>query len=237
MTEQELISKLQSLKQIKPRENWVIFAKSQILNSSDTSHPAVKADYISALNNMFKMAFSKKLAYSVAIFLFIIAVGMFMFVLPKDPDVNIGKNSTASLVAIKDNVEEFKVKSKTLSDLVGHDSQGVILAIQEVKDVAQKLTEEIQKDPQLAKVVALEVNNNKTYLDIQGEEDLKQASNILYKTIDEQMIRDLDNATLTESQQESLQRAKALFNAGRYADTLEDILLINAANHTLEEGK
>lgn len=242
MTEQELIYKLQSLKQINPRENWVLFTKNQILNNEYTNQPNVRVNYASVFNGIFKMAFSRNVAYSVAVFLFIMTVGIFAImkgILPNNSSLNLGQNSTASLVAIQGNVEEFKMKSKTLSDLTNYNSENVSLAIKEVEDVAKELTGAMQKDPQLAKQVALDINNNKTYLEITGGEgDLQATLDVLYKTTVEQLIKDFDNATLTESQQKSLDRIKSLLSQtsgnqeqDRYdfTDGLEDLLLLSAA--------
>jgi len=43
------------------------------------------------------------------------------------------------------------------------------------------------------------------------------------------MIKDLEGATLTESQQEALKIAKKLYDEGKYSNALESILLLNMA--------
>lgn len=231
-TEQELISKLQLLKEVKPRENWVAFVKTQVLSGSPAEQNISKPSFAEVFGNIFKAAFERKLAYSAAVLLLVITAGAFIFmkgILPGGTVLNLGQNSTASLAAAKSNVEELKTKSRILSDLVSHNPKDVSSAAKEVKDAAQKLTEEIQKNPHLAKAVALEVNNNKTYLEIAGGNDLKETSDVLYKTIVEQMIKDLENTTLAEGQQESLGIVKNLYEEKEYASALESILLLDIA--------
>ncbi len=224
MTEQELISRLQSLKQIKPRENWVVFAKSKIFE--------VKPAKSSVFSEIMGSIFQRKVAYAFAAFLFVVA-GLFGFMnygLPtKTIDIQVAKQSQENLVAIKSSVEDFKVKSKNLSQIAQSNPKDIKLALKEVKEAAAELTNAIKNDPTLAKEVALEINNNKTYLDIQGGGDLKETSDILYKTIDEQMIEDLEATTLTESQQEALSIAKGLYEEGKYSNALESILLLDMA--------
>ena len=250
MTEQELISRLQSLKQIKPRENWVVFAKTKIFDAPvyakyaniKTARNSVFSDTLASIFQK-KVAYAfaaflfattnKKVAYAFAAFLFVVA-GMFGFMkygfFNNPANVQVAQVSQEHLTAIKSNVEEFKTKSKILSQMTkSSDLKEIALAVKEIKDVAKELTEAIKNDSQLAKEVALDINNNKTYLDIEGEGDLKETSDILYKTIDEQMIKDLEGATLTESQQEALKIAKKLYDEGKYSNALESILLLNMA--------
>lgn len=238
MTDKELILKLHSLRQIKPRQEWVIFAKNQIFGKNSPNHSITKTRFASAIANIFSGVFvaKRRMAYSVAVFLFLVAVGTFFAfngLLPKNSSIKIAKNSTASLIAIKDSVEEFKEKSKNLSEASKYSPEKVSLAVKEVKDAVKELTEAVQKDPQLAKEIALEVNNNKTYLEISGSssnlDDLKETSDTLYKAIVEQMIKDLEGATLIESQKESIDIIKSLHKDGNYVNALENILLLNIA--------
>ena len=248
MTEKELISKLQELKQIKPRNTWVILAKSEIFRDNIfepniTNNP----NYKDILVNIFKASFQRKFVYALATFLFVVSLvfGFIKYTLPNNPNAEVANNAEvakqfpADLVAIKSNVEEFKIKSKNLSQIDKFNSEDISLAVKEVKNAAKELTNAIQKNPQLVKAIALEVNNNKTYLNIPGEEgELQGTLDVLYKTTVEQLIKDFDNVTLTESQQESLYRIKSLLNktldnqeqdSYDFADGLEDLLLLNVA--------
>ena len=124
MTEKELISRLQSLKQIKPRENWAVFAKSRIFENNIIDNKSIKN---SILSDILRGVFQKKLVYSFATFLFVVA-GLFGFMKYGLPNkINSSLNETANikiiqqyqenLIAIKSNVEDFRVKSKNLSQI------------------------------------------------------------------------------------------------------------------------
>ncbi len=240
MTEKELISCLQSLKQIKPRENWVFFAKNQILNPSTSlgarnnvfDNKMVRS---SVLSDVFKVIFQRKLAYVLAAFLLVVS-GLFGFMkydltnkTADLADVKVTQQSHENLTAIKSSVEDFKTKSRNLSDAVKDKAQNPDLAIRQVQEAAHKLTDALQKNPELAKVIALDVNNNKTYLDIPGGNDASEVNNV-YKTIDDQLIKDIEKASLTKDQEDEFTRIKDFYaNGGDYSIVLRDILLMNAS--------
>lgn len=229
MTDKELISKLQSLKQIKPRENWAVLAKSQIFYDNVIIDNKVvgKLTYRQVLSNISGLFFQKKFAYAFAA-LFVVFAGAFGFMKFSDPQ------PSADLVMVKSNVEILKVKSQNLAEAARNKSGNISLAVNEVKDAAKELTQQIQKDPELVKTIALDVNNNKTYLDINGGNegsDLKETTDVLYKTIDDQMILDLQKTTLTEDQKNKLSDINNLYIQGKYAAALEGILMINVASN------
>ena len=253
MEDKQLIFRLQELKQIKPRKDWVLLAKSDIFSLPPAARASGmqtgdsfikngnkvvnKVDYSDVLLNVFSVIFQRKFAYSLAVFLFV-ATGLFGFMkysLPNNTaDVKVEQQSQGNLVSIKSDVEDFKSKSKSLSQIAKSNSQDISLAVKEVKDAAEGLTDAIKKDPQLVKDIALEVNNNKTYLNILGGEgELQGTLDVLYKATVEQLIKDFDRITLTENQQGSLDRIKDSFNQGKYegkySNALEDILLLSAA--------
>jgi len=236
MTEQELIFKLQALKQIKPSTNWVASAKMSILESGITENKTVaQPSYVSTLSNVFALIYGKKkLAYSFAVLLFVFTgiYGAMQFSSLQQAKVAV-KNSTVALLAaqieLEGNVSILKEKSRSLADTPKDQPESINLAAKEVESVVKNLTESIKKDPQLAKAVALDINNNKTLLSVVGSSELKEASDDLYKTIDEQMIADLEKTTLTESLQKTLVTIKNLYNEKKYASALESILLLGAS--------
>lgn len=235
MTEQQLVAKIQELKQIKPRKDWVVLAKMDILKSDITTElkktvqPSHKSTFASILVGV---THQRKFAFSLVVFLFI-ATGLFGFMkynLPNGTqEVKVAEQSSENLVAIKSSVEDFKVKSRNLSQMANLNSQDISLAVKEIKDSAQELASAIKDDPQLAKEVALDINNNKTYLNIQGGEDLKDTLDVLYKVTDEQIIEDLQKTTLTESQQKALDKAIELFEKKDFTNSLESLLLLDMA--------
>lgn len=233
MTEQELISKLQGLKQIKPNAQWVSLSKNNIfIAKPEVLKPASQWNF----SNILGLMFQKKLAYAFAVLLFaVVGIAGVLQIPGLNGSKVASEKSTAALIAqntLKNNVEEFKVKSQILADVVKSNYQNPDMAKKDVKDVAGKITIELQKNPELAKVVALDINNNKTLLDIPGGNDAVEVTDI-YKTIDEQLIADLEKVTLTEDQQKEFARIKKAYDdGGDYATILRDILLMNISRDT-----
>ena len=227
MTEEQLIFKLRGLKDITPRKDWVLLVKTKILESRVMQENLEEKVSRGTFANVFQVITRPQLSYAFALLLFVAAgfLGITYFV----PQNTQPTPDPAALVAVKNDVEIFKAKSQNLAQAMKSNSQDVPLAVEEVKEVAKSLTTAIEKDPGLAKEIALEVNNNKTYLEGGEAEDLKETSDALYKTIDEQMIQDLENTTLTDSQQEALLIIKNLYEQGKYSHALESILLLNMA--------
>ena len=218
MQEQELITKLKELKNISPRKEWVILSKIQILDSRNHAEIyAQKRGIAAGLQGLLGMVFQRKFAYAYAALAILLvgSVGIMQFDLLGNQGVQVA--SQAAIIEAKSNVEVFKEKSKELAITAKSDPVAVSLAVDNVKD------------PGVAKEIALEINNNKTYLDVQGSAELKATSNDLYKTVAEQMIKDLEATSLTESQQEALDIAKELYDKERYTDALESILLLSMA--------
>lgn len=235
VTDLELISKLQQLRQIKPRENWVVFSKNNIFSQEATKS---KPNYGEIFSNILRIVFQKKLAYAYALPIILIAVGG-LWVVTEDGfnynNFNISKNPSISAVSentIKDNLKDFKLKTQSFVQANQSNPQDVLVATKEVKDATNNLINIVKTNPEAAKAIALDVNNNKTYLDVAGSNDLKEASNDLYKAIDSQMIEDLKNTTLTDDQKKSFDFIVDLYNQGKYSSALENILLFNISRES-----
>lgn len=239
MTEEQLISKLQGLKQIKPRKEWVFLIKSQILGN-DIFKPKVVSEpsYKDILINILRASFQRKFAYALAAFLFVVA-GSFGFMKYGLPDstvtVKIANQPQENLVSIKSNVEDFKAKSRNLSQIATLNSQDISSAIKEVEDAAKELINAIKKEPQLARAVALDINNNKTYLDVLEAGDLKSD---LYKTVVTPILLDLkeksEKGILTPNQESASKRAQGVYDGGNYIGALEDVLLLINSSDSLK---
>ena len=233
MTDQELIAKLQSLKEIKPRENWVLFAKHQI--SSQTIIPNQLAMKVPVWESLKHMFLGKRLVYAFATLavLAVGSIGMLQSGIVNNTGSGVEIKNTAALVQAKSNVEIFKEKSRNLATVAKNDLKAISLAVDDVKAAAQQLTETIKKDPQVAKEVALEINNNKTYLNVEGTGDLEATSlSELYRTITVQLIEDYKKMSLPEDKQKSLKRIEDLINQEGFTEfdsVLEDALLLGAS--------
>lgn len=240
MEEKELIKRIQLLKNVKPNKNWVIFVKSQIFEFDAFAVSAVegnnyKEKILSVLRRFLPNAYRGRLAYALAALLFVVLGFGMWYNVPiteyssEQSKLVINGRSDDRTNDVKATIEDFNKKSQNLAQIVKDNptDKKRVLAVKEVKAAAKSLTDFIQKKPSLIKEVALELKNNKTFLVLDKDEaDLKEASDLLYKTLDEQMIKDLENATLTEEQQNSLQEIKILYAQEKYSQALEKILLI-----------
>ena len=207
MEDKKVISKFQSLKQIKPNKEWALLLKNEILaNNVNIINNENNFDYKWAFSGVLNLFFQKKFAYVAAAFLFVVS-GLFGFVnvLPNNESLKVSDQSSASLSNIKGDIN-------------------VSSTIKEVESVVKSLTSAIQKNPKIAKDVAIELKNNGTLAYLNGGIELQETSDILYKTITEQIIEDLENTTLNESQQDIFSDIKTLYDDGRYSEALEKIL-------------
>jgi len=210
MEDLKLISQLKALKEIRPRENWVVFTKSKILSTEQ-----IKATNIfSILASRFYIQNSKKLAYVFALLLFVVA-GIFSFPgnAPVDNQAVIKKN----VVALSNVVNDLAKQGKTDSVINGIKTNALELARNLNANPA---------DPDVMKGVAVSL---KTLANISGV-DLSLDADIenLYQTVVKNQITDLEKSTLTDEQKVKLAEIKELYNNKKYAEALEKILLINS---------
>jgi len=219
MEEKQLILKLQQLKQIKPRENWVVFNKSNIFNASLLNHSLYEKIFYFISNSQLQ----KRLSYVFAVFMFIFAGLIGANFLVKESNI---PNQPAAIFKPDVSIESFKVKSQDLAKAVEKYKLENVNT-DEVKVAVKNLTDEINKNPSIAKEVAVELKNSGTLASLDGGTELKEASGDLYKTIDSQMIGDLEKTTLTQDQQKILNDIKELYSQSKYLEALEKILLIN----------
>lgn len=238
MTGEQLISRLQTLKQIKPRKDWVLLTKNEILKKETVVSQPARTDFVGLFSNVFNYAFRNKMAYSFAALLFVF-VGAFGFAqyntTPKDTLLlaeNTAEQFQAALIgetSVRTKLETLKKKSNDLAVVKTQKDGDVLSATKELNDVAKSLTDAIAKDPSLAKEVAMEITADQTLSAVFSVDDLKESSDILYKAIDEQMIEDFQKgkATLTLEQQEKMEEILELYNGGKYATAMEKILLMN----------
>lgn len=245
MTEKQLIAKLQTLKEIKPRKDWVLLVKNEMFNlpaqaGNEVAVKPPKASFTGLFLNRFKFAHQSKMAYSFAalLFIFVGALGFAQHTLPGDALFSVKKITEQSQAAltgetnVKSTFETLKKRSKDLAIVKTQKDGNVSSATKEVNDAAKSLTEAIQKDPALAKEVAMEITTDQTLLAVFNESDLKETSDILYQALDDQMIEDLQKRkkTLTLEEQEKIEEILALYDEKKYSQAFEMILLMNNAD-------
>ena len=245
MQEKQLINKLKELQQIKPRKDWVILVKNQILENKQVVQEKQKFGFLALLSSLI---YQRKLAYAFATLLFVMT-GMFGFAqytVPGDMLFSVRKMTEQSQAfmsqenQLKSNLE---VASKRLDDLTqivkDKKIQNIAPAIREfqasISEATKNLIDNVnQKNPQSIKEIAIQVkkieDNKKelqTYgVDLQATQESKDLNDALAPLVQHE-IDDLEKTTLTEDQQKITQEVKDLYTDGKYSDALEKIFTIN----------
>ena len=239
MTEKELITKLKELRQIKPRQDWVVFTKSQIFSEE----PQKRQEKVSLLQ-IIRQGFVFKPAFAV-LGVLVIMVGVLSFArnsLPGDtlyPVKKIAEKSQAMLIAKEQqSTFTFKVVSKRLDDLTRiaqkNSVKNLASAIDEyqasVSEVAKTISQEsIQGGAEAAKKFAAEIKK----LEAKTEEvkslgieigENEELNNVLAQIVGKELA-DLENKELGEEELARLNEAKLAYEEGDYSGALEVLLL------------
>lgn len=241
MTEKELITKIQELRQIKPRKEWVFLTKGEILGEE-----IIKRNKVSWLEFFPRIIFQNKLAFASLILIAVVITtfGMSQNAVPGDLLFAFKKATEKAQTAFINKEEQPKVQlelaNRRLEDLAkiaeGNQVKKLLPAIEECQASmlqAVKIASNITKPEEARKLVPeikkLEGNlqNLKTY----GVEisDTENTENI-YKSVVDVLIKDLEMRTLTEEQQKLLTEAKETQEAGDYSNTLSILMQIQPGN-------
>ena len=238
LTEKELISKLQTLKDIKPRQDWVSLLKSEIRNPKLETNPK-----FSNFEFLISSFFSKKsLAYAFATLLLIMAgtFGFAQYTMPGDLLFSVKKATEQSQAALSGQTvlrQDVASLGNRINELAQVAKQGrttsIPSAINEVRQSVSKVTESLKtslvEDKQSAKELASEVQKIKqlqTLADLSGTPEIKSLNDAL-AVLAQNEITDLEKTTLTEDQKIILKEAKDFYDKEYYVDALEKILTIN----------
>src|SRR3989344_1453251 len=102
-TEKELILKLQTLKDIKPRQDWVVFAKREILGGNKiTIKASYKEKFLGVLDFLPALTYQRKLTYAFATLLLIMVgtLGFAQYTMPGDLLFSVKKVTEQSQAAL-----------------------------------------------------------------------------------------------------------------------------------------
>lgn len=228
MQEKQFIEAINQLKEIKPRQEWVILAKHQLFEKAEKK-PGF-ADIIATLIYQNQ----KRMAYSLATVAFAI-FGMFGFAqytMPGDLLFSVKKITEQSQ-------SPFDIAAKRFDDLAlivkENRQQNMAPAITELQASIVGATQKIIKDQ------GNKVSMKEIVLEVKKLEEIKKQSAVLgvdlgfsqgeIDNIIAQLVeREIDNlkeATLTNEQKENLVEAEVLFGEQNYSGALEKILLID----------
>ena len=175
MTEKELIKKIQGLRQVKPREDWVVFAKKEILGPAFAEATAGKeqptyGERISAVLDIFpRIIFSvgsgqRKLAYA-TLTIAVVLVGVFGFAqhtVPGDllfPLKKITENSQTVFVSEQAQLShDFEIVNKRMDDLIRADESNqtkkIASAVNEVRESISQVAKNLEKIEEPEKAIA-----------------------------------------------------------------------------------
>jgi len=240
ISQKQLIESLKQLKEIKPRQEWAVLLKSQILAEKqvDMKVPERQARMVGIMDVISSVFFQRKLAYAFASVLFLV-IGVFGFAnytVPGDllfPVKKIAEQSQAALSGQTLLKQDVATLNNRINDLAQVAKDGrkdnIPSAISEinanVSQLAKNLKDNPTNDPQTMKAIA---NSLKVLADVPGTDlTANPAVRDLYQTVVHSQIADLEKTTLTDGQREALAQAEGLYNQGKYTDALEKILLIN----------
>jgi len=230
MNEKTLIGKIEILRQIRPRKNWVILTKKRILGEERTL-PGLFLDSFRVFQGLF---FQYKLALASLVLLFILG-GTFAFAqksLPGEP-LFIVKKMTEKTRAVFISEEEkpkaqLELANRRLEDLAKIAEKNDVRKLAPAIDEFQANVSEAAKNLAKAKTVGkdivvqtqeLEKNKEKIEKTLATQIGTEELENV-YKDLAEQQIKDLENSSLTESQTKLLAQAKEYFEAGDYSNAL-----------------
>lgn len=237
MTEKQLIEKLNKLSEIKPRKEWVVLTKNQILGATEQNIVAEKANILGRFTSIMEVlrtySYQRKLAFALSGIL-LIALGTVGFV----GYSNLGAKKDGQVAFIptefltKSQLEAANNSLENLTKLVKENrSEDITPAVNKFKaslnDAVNSLLESVKNDPSSIKDIAKEVKkikDNQVLLDnLDVKVDLGDSSEVLYKAITEQEIANFEKLTLTQEQKDILTSVKELYEKGKYAEAFEKI--------------
>lgn len=235
-TELQLIKKIQALKQIKPRKEWVFLAKTQILGENEGEKTR-----FSSILSIFRPFILQRYQLVLATFLFfgILVSGAFSFAqtsLPGDllyPLKRVAESGRAILASDEEKPQvQLELANKRLEELTkiaeANQTKKLASAINEFQASVSQAAKDLKNPPKITKEIVAQtkkLEENKKKVESLGVVvgDVEELDNTL-KTLVGREIKDLENKTLTEEQGKTLEEAKEFFEAGNYSQSLEKIL-------------
>jgi len=225
MTEKELIGKIRELRQIKPRKDWVLSTKTQILGQE----PRLE------IFPFFRPAYA-------GVFVVLLLIGLFEFsqsALPGEPLYVLKRISEKAVVSLTPQEQKSKVNlesaNKRLEELnqiaQNNEVKKLAPAMSEfqanISEAAKNLVNVKKVDKEIiAQTQKLEENKEKVEQVLSTKIETEELDNALGQLV-EREIKDLEERTLDEEQTAILEEAKADFEVGNYSEALIKILSLS----------
>ena len=231
MSEKALLSQIKGLKTIKPRKEWVVLTKKQILGETS------KWSFFSVFKLNFKPAYAGVMAFLIVFGVF----GLVQTSLPGDlfyPIKKIAQKGQTVLMSEEEKpVFQLKLANERLEDLTKAQTKNLAPTINEFQATISEAARDLAKidattsSPTVIKKIAEEAKKIKENQEkvrslgvVVGEEQTEELENAV-KNIVESLIQDLEGRTLTEEKAIVLNQMKELFKEGEYLDAL--VLYLN----------
>jgi hypothetical protein len=250
LTQEQLERQIRKLKEIKPRAEWVILAKSQIFNETTAKEAIIENPVrkISFFDIIKAIKTQRKMAYSVATLSFVIIglVGFAQNTTPGDLLFSVKKiteQSQASLIGQTGVRKEIATLNNRINDLAQVAMQGktsnMPSAINEVNIKASALTKTLKETPVEDVEIIKEITDSLQVLAYMPGTDLSESQDIkeLYKEVVQMQIVSFKKSTLTEEQEEILLEIEELNENEKYIEALEKILSMNVVEENITEEK
>jgi hypothetical protein len=238
MDEAQIVQKIQELKEIKPRKEWVVSTKSQILG--EARQPIWRV-FIPQPEFRLQPAL-------VIPFIILLLIGGSLLGLLKNSDhpvISLNPNFSVQNPEFYLNLAEAKLDE--VKKIAQEDQDEKILqTIQEtsviIKKAAESLPVESKNAAETEKIVKKVASINKKMREVQetlgtkvGEEEVKtlteKTAQLLENSIEnttaklvESLITATERSSLTEAQRELFEEAKIDYQEGRYQEALEKLL-------------
>lgn len=229
-TEKTLIGKIEILRQIRPRKNWVVLTKKRILGEEITL-PGLFSDSLRVFQGLF-LQYRFALA---GLMLVLILGGTFAFAQKSLPGETlflvkkISEKTRAVFVSEREKPgAQLELANKRLEDLAKIAEKNDVRKLAPAIDEFQAHVSEAAKNLAKAKTVSkdiivqtqqLEKNKEKIEKTLATQIGTEELENV-YKGFAEREIKNLENSSLTESQTKILNEAKEYFEAGDYSNAL-----------------
>ncbi len=236
MNDKQLINQIQSLKQIKPRQDWVVSVKTQILQDEVQSSISV--------TQVFSRMFLQLWPAFISLVVLVVIIGTFGIVqdsLPGDllyPVKKVAEQGQAKFLVSEQDIVHYKLEmaNKRLEELTK------IAQVNQVKKLAPAIAEFQANVAEAADnlIKAKDLNIKEIVADTQKLEENKAKIEALgivigetqefdnaMKQIVERELESIEEQVLAESQDQALIQIREDYEAGNYSQALEGILFLS----------
>jgi len=238
MTETELIKKIQELKKIRPRKDWVVLAKREIFREE---YPVIEKR-LSILEIFPRLFHYYRPVLATFVFLGIIAIaalGLAQNTLPGDTLYSVKRISEKGRVVFISEINKPKahleLANKRLEELTKIAENNQIQKLAPAINEVQASVSQVVKDLKASKKITEEIVEQTKKIEESQEKvealgvivgGVEEFDNTLSQLV-EREIKDLENKILSEEKTRLLEQAKADFENGNFSAALEKIWLIS----------